>query len=94
MRKCSPLVISSETGSGKTLAYLIPYLESYLEDPSKRLLVFVPQRELGYQVNKVLHQILPEIKSSVLVSGSDGINRGKKPNVIIGTPALLNDVYY
>ena len=85
-------MISSETGSGKTLAYLIPYLESYLEDPTKRMLIFVPQRELGYQVNKVLHQILPEVKSSVLVSGSDGIGRGKKPNVIIGTPTLLNDV--
>ena len=93
MRQCSPIVISSETGSGKTLAYLIPYLESYLKDPSKRMVIFVPQRELAYQVNTVLHQILPEVKSSVLVSGSDGISPNKKPNVIIGTPTLLNTVF-
>lgn len=85
-------MISSETGSGKTLAYLIPYLNSYMNDPSKRLLVYVPQRELAYQVNTVLHRIIPEIRSSVLVSGSDHIAPGKKPNVIIGTPTLMNDV--
>lgn len=92
LKECSPIVISSETGSGKTLAYLIPYLNSYLSDPTKRLLVYVPQRELAYQVNTVLHRIIPEIRSSVLVSGSDRIAAGKKPNVIIGTPTLMNDV--
>ena len=57
------------------------------------MLVFVPQRELAYQVNTVLHQILPEVKSSILVSGGDGIGPSKKPNVIIGTPTLMNTVF-
>lgn len=86
-------MISSETGSGKTLAYLIPYLESYLKNPTKRMLIFVPQRELAYQVDTVLHRIVPEVKSSILVSGSNGIASGKKPNVVIGTPALMNEVF-
>ena len=92
MRGCSPIMISSETGSGKTLAYLIPYLESYLKNPFERMLIYVPQRELAYQINTVLHRLVPEIKSSILTSGSEGISQGRVPNVVIGTPPLLDEV--
>ena len=82
----SPLAISSETGSGKTLSYLIPFLNGYCTDPTQRLLVILSRKELAYQLDTVLHKLVPDIQSHLAITKTGEIGRGVYPNVIIGTP--------
>ena len=94
-----PLALSSETGSGKTLAYLLPYLNDYMNNANKRLIVLTPRKELAYQFDAVLHQLVPSITSSVLVGKSpvdkrdtNRTERGVFPNVIVGTAIPVHEV--
>ncbi|KAK8815065.1 hypothetical protein WA556_007100 [Blastocystis sp. ATCC 50177/Nand II] len=86
LKGVSPLAISSETGSGKTLSYLIPFLNGYCTDPTQRLLVILPRKELAYQLDTVLHKLVPDIQSHLAITKTGEIGRGVYPNVIIGTP--------
>ena len=94
-----PIALSSETGSGQTLAYLLPYLNDYMNNANTRLVVMTPRKELAYQFDTVLHQLIPSISSTVLVgkstmdkSDSNGIERGVFPNVIVGTALPVHEV--
>ena len=94
-----PIALSSETGSGKTLAYLLPYLNDYMNNANTRIVVMTPRKELAYQFDTFLHQLVPSISSAVLVgkstvdkSDSNGIEHGVFPNVIVGTVLPVHDV--
>lgn len=54
-------VLGAETGSGKTLAYLLPAMEAVADRDKKRqypsVLVLVPNRELGTQLQRVARQL-------------------------------------
>jgi len=86
----------AQTGTGKTLAFGIPMAQRMTAIKGKGL-VLVPTRELAYQVEEALQQVLMPfgIQSVVLVGGvpiHKQIQKLKRhPRVIIATPGRLID---
>lgn len=88
----------AETGSGKTAAFIIPILQSILENPRRLYaLVLTPTRELAIQIQEQVAALGSgfSIKSAVLVGGMDMMTQtvalAKKPHIIIATPGRLVD---
>ncbi len=88
----------ANTGTGKTAAFLLPLIDKVLRDPSTRVLVVTPTRELALQIREELvtfSQNLP-IFSTILIGGSS-ISRQierlqRRPAFVIGTPGRLKDL--
>lgn len=88
----------AETGSGKTAAFILPILQSLLENPRRLFaLVLTPTRELAIQIQEQVAALGSgfQIKSAVLVGGMDMMTQtvalAKKPHIIIATPGRLVD---
>lgn len=88
----------AETGSGKTAAFILPILQSLLENPRRIFaLVLTPTRELAIQIQEQVAALGSgfQIKSAVLVGGMDMMTQtvalAKKPHIIIATPGRLVD---
>ncbi|XP_033126075.1 probable ATP-dependent RNA helicase DDX27 [Anneissia japonica] len=89
------------TGTGKTGAFMLPVLERLLykpkEAPTTRVLVLVPTRELGVQVQSVTKQLcqFAKVDSVLAVGGLDiklqeaALRKG--PDIVIATPGRLID---
>lgn len=76
LRTANNARLSAETGCGKTLTYLIPLIESVLEDKSDKMntpkaLIIIPNRELAHQIGEVAKQIadVVDLKVKVIVGG-------------------------
>ncbi|WKZ26474.1 MAG: DEAD/DEAH box helicase [Candidatus Paceibacterota bacterium] len=88
----------ANTGTGKTAAFLIPLINKVLLNKNEKVLIVVPTRELGIQINQELKDLTVGIKVfSVCCVG--GVNIGKQisdlryqNNFIIGTPGRLRDL--
>lgn len=88
----------ANTGTGKTAAFLIPLIDQVLKDPSKRVLIVTPTRELATQVNDELRIFCRGLKlfSAICVGGLsikpqiDKLRR--RPQFVIGTPGRLMDL--
>ncbi|KAL3934498.1 MAG: hypothetical protein SGBAC_009796 [Bacillariaceae sp.] len=109
-RKALPVILSgsdtcvmARTGSGKTAAFLIPLLETLLNNqpspqqqkPGTRGLVLSPTRELSLQTLKVLKKLshFTEIRS-IGIHGGEGMEQqfnqlSNRPDVIVATPGRL-----
>lgn len=88
----------AETGSGKTAAFILPILQSLLENPRRLFaLVLTPTRELAIQIHEQVAALGSgfQIKSAVLVGGMDMMTQtvalAKKPHIIIATPGRIVD---
>lgn len=88
----------AETGSGKTGAFILPILQSLLENPRRLFaLVLTPTRELAIQIQEQVAALGAgfQIKSACLVGGMDMMTQtvalAKKPHIIIATPGRLVD---
>ncbi|KAH8915537.1 DEAD-domain-containing protein [Atractiella rhizophila] len=97
------ILARSRTGSGKTLAYLLPILHSLLSerhegkgsDAGTKVLILVPTRELGEQVEGVVRGLWGEEDSVVNAchSSEGGGDRAQKqilnqkPALVISTPS-------
>lgn len=88
----------AETGSGKTAAFILPILQSLLQNPRRLFaLVLTPTRELAIQIQEQVAALGSgfQIKSAVLVGGMDMMTQtvalAKKPHIIIATPGRLVD---
>lgn len=86
----------AETGSGKTAAFILPILNSLLENPRRLFaLVLTPTRELAIQIQEQVAALGSgfQIKSAVLVGGMDMMTQtvalAKKPHIVIATPGRL-----
>lgn len=86
----------AETGSGKTAAFVLPILQSLLENPRRLFaLILTPTRELAIQIQEQISALGSgfQIKSAVLVGGMDMMTQtvalAKKPHIIIATPGRL-----
>lgn len=88
------VVLNAETGSGKTLAYLLPAFELCLREKpreaecsSPTVLILVPGRELGYQVQMVARQIASQIlgRKISVYSARTGWPENV-PDILITTP--------
>lgn len=89
----------ARTGSGKTAAFLIPLINSLLQDRAKKCLIIAPTREL-------VNQIQTEFKAFALNTGiNDVLIVGgasystqirllrRNPQFVIATPGRLIDIY-
>ncbi|MBR3228081.1 MAG: DEAD/DEAH box helicase [Erysipelotrichaceae bacterium] len=96
------VIAISKTGTGKTHAYLIPVAEMINTGSEKtQVLISLPTRELAYQVYqnaRVLCEVLPDLRISLLSGGTDRKRSGTKlaskaPHIIIGTPGRIKDIF-
>lgn len=86
----------AETGSGKTAAFVLPILQSLLQNPRRLFaLILTPTRELAMQIQEQISALGSgfQIKSAVLVGGMDMMTQtvalAKKPHIVIATPGRL-----
>lgn len=92
------LIGLANTGTGKTGAFLIPMLHKIINNPSEKLLVVVPTRELAIQIQDEFRAFARELRiGSVVVVGGANIrtqiaNLRSRHNVVIGTPGRLKDL--
>lgn len=94
--KYNEIIISSPTGTGKTVGFLLPLI-SLLEKKTigVQLLIIVPTRELGIQIEQVVRQMGTGHKTNVVYGGrsiaKDRIELKHSPTILIGTPGRLAD---
>ncbi len=92
------LVGIANTGTGKTASFLIPLINKVLAQPSEKVLIIVPTRELALQIEQEFKSLSAGMNIfSVCCVG--GMSLGKqisslryKTNFIIGTPGRLKDL--
>lgn len=92
------LIGLAETGSGKTAAFVLPILQSLLNQPqSLHSLILAPTRELAQQISKVIELLgsSVSVRCALLIGGLDMISQaivlGKKPHIVVATPGRLLD---
>ncbi|MDP2720829.1 MAG: DEAD/DEAH box helicase [bacterium] len=92
------LIGIANTGTGKTAAFLIPLINKIYTDPSQRMLILTPTRELAGQINEELHILSRGMNMySSLAIGGANIHRQisdlhRRPSVVIGTPGRIRDL--
>jgi len=92
------LIGLANTGTGKTAAFLLPLINKVAKNPSQKVLIIAPTRELAQQINEEFRQFSFGLRlySAVCVGGMP-IHRQindirRHPNFIIGTPGRLKDL--
>jgi superfamily II DNA/RNA helicase len=89
----------ANTGTGKTAAFLLPLIDKVVKDPSHKVLIIAPTRELAEQINQEFFLFTKFIKVfSVLTVGGSSIHRQlialkRSYNFVIGTPGRMKDLY-
>lgn len=93
-KKNNDLILLSPTGSGKTLGFLLPAIE--LIDPAKegvQVIIVVPSRELGLQIETVFKQMNTGLKVNCCYGGHstkiEKNNLTHPPSLLIGTPGRI-----
>ncbi|KAJ9614104.1 hypothetical protein H2200_002240 [Cladophialophora chaetospira] len=90
----------AKTGTGKTLAFLLPAVETILNNDRRRLsaLVLCPTRELALQIAneaEKLVQRLPQCKIATSIGGTNKVKEGKRIlngcDILVATPGRLLD---
>ncbi len=93
------VIAKAKTGSGKTAAFSLPALQLLIEDPTKKILIVTPTRELALQVAEEFtnfgrgNQI-----GAVAVYGGESVSLQlkrlrKDTRAIVGTPGRLLDLF-
>ena len=88
----------ANTGTGKTAAFLIPLIEKISKDPTNRVLIITPTRELASQIQTELYGFAKGMNiDSALCIGGVSIARQigrllNNPQFIIGTPGRIKDL--
>lgn len=82
-------VIGAETGSGKTLAYLAPAMELIQQGPKRYpdVLILVPNRELGIQVERVAKSL--DLNAWSRHGSAELWPFREAPDVLIATPSFM-----
>ncbi|KAK3521874.1 hypothetical protein QTP70_018609 [Hemibagrus guttatus] len=97
------LLARARTGSGKTAAYAVPLIQRILtskqtvREQAVRALVLVPTKELGQQVQAMIHQLTTYCARDVRVadiSGKAEVSAQRpilmeKPDIVVGTPSRV-----
>ncbi|CAJ0916545.1 unnamed protein product [Ranitomeya imitator] len=97
------LLARARTGSGKTAAYTIPIIQNLLQakmtvsEQSVQVLILVPTKELGHQVQQMVRQLTTYCARDVRVadiSGQADISAQRpilmeKPDIVVGTPSRI-----
>ena len=88
----------ANTGSGKTAAFLLPLIDKALKDPTQKVIILAPTRELAMQINKEFEEFAKGMKifSTVCVGGMPIFrqiqNLRMVNHFIIGTPGRIKDL--
>ncbi len=88
----------ANTGTGKTAAFVLPIINKILHDPSQRVIILSPTRELALQTKEEFRSFtlgLP-IYITLAIGGAylreQIIKIKRDPHVIIGTPGRILDL--
>lgn len=88
----------ANTGTGKTAAFVLPLISKILHDPSQRVLILAPTRELALQIKEEFRSFtlgLP-VYITLAIGGAylrqQIIKIKRDPHVIIGTPGRILDL--
>lgn len=88
----------ANTGSGKTAAFLLPLIDKVVKDPTQKVIILAPTRELAMQINKEFQEFARGLKifSTVCVGGMPIFrqiqNLRMVNHFIIGTPGRIKDL--
>lgn len=88
----------ANTGTGKTAAFLLPLIHKVLGNPTERVIIVVPTRELALQIHDELRAVVKGLSIfAVSCIGGSGLgeqmkNLRMKHNFVIGTPGRLKDL--
>jgi len=90
----------SQTGTGKTMAFMLPLLQDfkYSKEPSPRILVLVPTRELVVQIVEEIEKLITYMSHRVVgVYGGTNINTQAADielgaSIVVATPGRLYDL--
>lgn len=89
----------ADTGTGKTAVFALSVIKNIVAYPEETALVVAPTRELAVQIRDEIRSLSTglQIYASLFIGGSD-IRRQldelrRRPNVYIGTPGRLRDLY-
>lgn len=93
-KKPNDILLLSPTGSGKTLGFLLPILNNLkTEVKGIQVLILVPSRELGLQIETVFKQMSTGFKVNCCYGGHstriEKNNLEHPPAVLIGTPGRI-----
>ncbi len=92
------LVGIAKTGTGKTAAFLIPLINKLVKNPSERVLILAPTRELAVQIRDEFEKFSRGLNMySVLCIGGVSMYGqikilSRRPQFVIGTPGRLKDL--
>lgn len=97
--KQESVLVKAPTGSGKTFSFLFPIITRLKPVHEPQVIIFVPTRELGIQINDELKEIkkyLTSTVSSQLIIGGkekdEEISQFGKNQIIIATPTRLQKI--
>ena len=88
----------ANTGSGKTAAFLLPLIDKVVKDPTQKVIILAPTRELAMQINKEFEEFSRGMKifSTVCVGGMPIFRQIQNLRLvnhfIIGTPGRIKDL--
>ncbi len=88
----------ANTGEGKTAAFLIPLINKMIKNPTAKVLVMVPTRELALQIDEEFMGFARSLQIySVLLVGGASIGMQierlrRKVRMVIGTPGRIKDL--
>ncbi|MDD5152937.1 MAG: DEAD/DEAH box helicase [Candidatus Pacebacteria bacterium] len=88
----------ANTGTGKTAAFLVPLINKVLLNPSEKVIIVAPTRELAQQIDQELKEFVAGFRIfSVCVVGGAPIGRQISSlryqyNFVIGTPGRIKDL--
>ncbi len=88
----------ANTGSGKTAAFLLPLIDKVIKDPTQKVIILAPTRELAMQINKEFQEFARGLKifSTVCVGGMPIFrqiqNLRMVNHFVIGTPGRIKDL--
>ncbi len=88
----------ANTGTGKTAAFALPLIHKILNNPSERMIILAPTRELAVQIKNEIRSFTPGLKVYIALAIGGAyireqiidIKRG--PHIIIGTPGRIKDL--
>jgi len=89
----------ANTGTGKTAAFLIPLIDKIINRPNTKVLIITPTRELAVQIEDEFRLFVKNLPIyGALCIGGLSINNQirnleRRPQVVIGTPGRLKDLY-
>lgn len=88
----------ANTGTGKTAAYVLPIINKIIDDPTQRVLILAPTRELALQIKEEIRSFTwgLNVYLTLAIGGAyirqQIISIKRDPHIIIGTPGRILDL--